>query len=81
VHQLTCSHVLCLHHQGEYIQHEEVKAAMGIKIAAVGLEHAIAGSPLLVCGKDDDIEDLKVSTCVWICVRVCGFCLSCNDLG
>lgn len=45
--------------KGDYIHHEIVKAAMGIKIAATGLEHAIAGSQLLVQNPRDDIEDLK----------------------
>lgn len=41
-----------------YVHNKEVKAAMGIKIAADGLDAAIAGSRLLVVGKDDDEEDL-----------------------
>lgn len=45
--------------KGEYLKHKTVKAAMGIKIVAPGLEHAIAGSNLLVCRPQDDIEDLK----------------------
>ena len=32
---------------------------MGIKIAAPGLEKALAGSRLLICDRDDDLEDLK----------------------
>ncbi|GMM53244.1 translation initiation factor eIF5B [Starmerella bacillaris] len=42
-----------------YIRHKEVKAALGVKISAPDLEHAIAGSRLLVVGPDDDEEDLK----------------------
>lgn len=45
--------------KGTYLQHKEIKAAMGIKIAAQGLEHAIAGTGLHVVGPDDDIEDIK----------------------
>lgn len=41
-----------------YVHNKEVKAAMGIKIAADGLDNAIAGSRLLVVGPDDDEEDL-----------------------
>jgi translation initiation factor 5B len=44
--------------QSQYVHHKEVKAALGIKIAAPGLEKAIAGSRLLVVGPDDDEEEL-----------------------
>lgn len=36
-----------------------MKAAQGIKIAAHGLENAVAGTQLLVVGPDDDVEVLK----------------------
>ncbi|KAG9127764.1 hypothetical protein FRC07_009889 [Ceratobasidium sp. 392] len=42
-----------------YVHHKEVKAALGVKISAPDLEKAIAGSRLLVCGPDDDEDDLK----------------------
>lgn len=42
-----------------YVHNKEVKAAMGIKIAANELEGAIAGSRLLVVGPEDDEEDLE----------------------
>lgn len=45
--------------KSEYIHLDEIKAAAGVKIAAAGLDDAIAGSPLLVVGKDDDVEALK----------------------
>mmetsp|Transcript_14002 Transcript_14002/g.27530 ORF Transcript_14002/g.27530 Transcript_14002/m.27530 type:complete len:868 (-) Transcript_14002:256-2859(-) len=45
--------------KAEYVHHKEIKAAMGVKITANGLEHAVAGTQLLVCGPKDDIEDLK----------------------
>ncbi|CAO3592993.1 unnamed protein product [Absidia cylindrospora] len=45
--------------KSQYVRHESIKAAMGIKISAPELEKAIAGSRLLVCGPDDDEEDLK----------------------
>lgn len=44
--------------KSEYIHHKEVKAALGVKIAANDLEKAVAGSRLLVVGEDDDEEDL-----------------------
>ncbi|KAK6525655.1 hypothetical protein TWF281_010708 [Arthrobotrys megalospora] len=45
--------------KGSYVHHKEVKAALGVKIAANDLENAIAGSRLLVVGPDDDEEDLE----------------------
>jgi translation initiation factor 5B len=45
--------------KGAYVHHKMVKAALGVKISAPDLEKAIAGSRLLVCGPDDDEEDLK----------------------
>lgn len=41
-----------------YVHHKEVKAALGVKISAPDLEHAVAGSRLLVVGPDEDEEDL-----------------------
>ena len=41
------------------MHHKEVKAALGVKIAAPELEKAIAGSRLLVVGPDDEEDDLK----------------------
>jgi translation initiation factor 5B len=45
--------------QGTYMPHREVKAAQGIKIAAQGLEHAIAGTALHVIGPNEDMEEAK----------------------
>ncbi|KAI8373210.1 uncharacterized protein BYT42DRAFT_579594 [Radiomyces spectabilis] len=45
--------------KSQYVHHKSVKAALGIKISAPDLEKAIAGSRLLVCGPDDDEDDLK----------------------
>ncbi|KAI9098362.1 hypothetical protein K1719_024987 [Acacia pycnantha] len=45
--------------KGTYLHHKEIKAAMGIKITAQGLEHAIAGTSLHVVEPDDDLESVK----------------------
>lgn len=45
--------------KSQYVHNKEVKAALGVKIAANDLEHAIAGSRLMVVGPDDDEEDLE----------------------
>ncbi|KAF2650416.1 hypothetical protein K491DRAFT_608806 [Lophiostoma macrostomum CBS 122681] len=55
---LTPAEMKELRVKSSYVHNKEVKAAMGIKIAADGLDSAIAGSRLLVVGKDDDEEDL-----------------------
>lgn len=41
-----------------YVHHKEVKAALGVKIAANDLDKAVAGSRLLLVGPDDDEEEL-----------------------
>lgn len=55
---LTPAEMKELRVKSQYVHNKEVKAAMGIKIAADGLDTAIAGSRLLVVGPDDDEEDL-----------------------
>jgi translation initiation factor 5B len=42
-----------------YVHNKEVKAALGVKISAQGLEGAIAGSRLMVVGPDDDESDIE----------------------
>ncbi|SCU80054.1 LAME_0B01442g1_1 [Lachancea meyersii CBS 8951] len=44
--------------KSEYVHHKEVKAALGVKIAANDLEKAVSGSRLLVVGPDDDEEEM-----------------------
>lgn len=58
---LTPPHMAELRIKSEYVHHKSVKAAMGVKISAQGLEHAIAGSQLLVYkqGRGPSLEDLK----------------------
>ena len=45
--------------KSEYIHHQELKGAIGIKIVATDIGRAIAGTPLLVVREGDDIEDVK----------------------
>ncbi|DAZ96994.1 TPA: hypothetical protein N0F65_011909 [Lagenidium giganteum] len=47
--------------KGEYLHHPTIKAAMGVKICANGLEKAVAGTQIYVVGPDDDEEELKDS--------------------
>ena len=55
---LTPAEMKELRVKSQYVHNKEVKAAMGIKISADGLDTAIAGSRLLVVGPNDDEEDL-----------------------
>jgi translation initiation factor 5B len=45
--------------KSNYIHHDRLKGAVGIKICAPGLENAVAGSPIMVYTEQDDLEDLK----------------------
>lgn len=45
--------------KSQYVHNKEVKAALGVKISAPGLEGAIAGSRLMVIGPDDDESDIE----------------------
>ena len=45
--------------KAEYIHHQKIKGAMGIKISAPGLENAIAGSELLRGNSPAEIEAAK----------------------
>lgn len=45
--------------KSQYVHNKEVKASLGVKIAANDLEQAIAGSRLMVVGPDDDEEDIE----------------------
>ncbi|KAF1811775.1 hypothetical protein P152DRAFT_459236 [Eremomyces bilateralis CBS 781.70] len=56
---LTPAEMKELRVKSQYVHNKEIKAAMGIKISADGLDSAIAGSRLLVVGEDDDEEDLE----------------------
>ena len=60
-----------------YQHHDVMPAAMGIKIAGQGLEHAVAGTSILVCDDDDDLEDLMAE--VQEGKRGCGWLVSWVD--
>ncbi|GBE60839.1 translation initiation factor [Babesia ovata] len=44
--------------KGEYQKHTSIKAAMGVKIVAQGLEETVAGTEMLLVEDDDDIDQL-----------------------
>lgn len=59
---LTPAEMKELRLKSQYVHNKTVKAALGIKIAANGLDHAIAGSRLLVVkdpNDEDEIEELE----------------------
>ncbi|GKY98785.1 hypothetical protein MPSEU_000834700 [Mayamaea pseudoterrestris] len=45
--------------KSEYIHHKEVKGALGVKVIGNHLEKVMAGTPVMVIGKDDEEEDIK----------------------
>jgi len=47
--------------KGQMLDHKEIKAAMGVRVVAPGLEHAVAGTQLFVVGPEDDEEELKAT--------------------
>eukprot|EP00798_Chlamydomonas_sp_ICE-L_P031196 gene31196-6343_t len=47
--------------KGQMQDHKEIRAAMGVRVVAPGLEQAVAGTSLFVIGPEDDEEELKDS--------------------
>ncbi|KAL7542355.1 hypothetical protein ACHAXR_011705 [Thalassiosira sp. AJA248-18] len=45
--------------KSEYIHHKEIKGALGVKVIGNGLEKVMAGTPVMVVGPDDEVEDIK----------------------
>ena len=46
--------------KGEYINHREIRAAMGVRVVAHGLENAVAGTSVLKRHPGDDLEQLQL---------------------
>lgn len=44
--------------KGNYVNHNEIRAAQGIKIAAHELKKPVPGATLCVVGPDDDLQDV-----------------------
>lgn len=44
----------------EYLHHNEMHAANGVKIAAIGLDEAVAGTPLFVCKNQEEVEEAMI---------------------
>ena len=44
----------------EYIHHKEIWGANGVKVAANGLDSAVAGTPLIVANTEDELEEAKI---------------------
>lgn len=51
---------MCSPFQNQYEKHKEVVAAQGVKILGKDLEKTLAGLPLLVAYKEDEVPVLKV---------------------
>jgi len=45
--------------KSEYIHHKEVKGALVVKIIGKHLEKVMIGTPMLICGPEDEEEDIK----------------------
>ncbi len=61
---LFVTHLLCfsaLWIQNQYEKHKEVSTAQGVKILGKDLEKTLAGLPLLVAHKEDEIPVLRVT--------------------
>ena len=47
--------------KGQMMDHKEIRAAMGVRIVAPGLEQAVAGTSMFVIRPEDDEEELKAT--------------------
>lgn len=71
--KVKCTYYLCasmfrvfFYLQNAYVTHKLVPAAQGVKITGKDLEKALAGFPLFVAEKQDEVEVLKVRRQVFI---------------
>lgn len=61
----ACNWFLCVCSlQSQYEKHKEVSTSQGVKILGKDLEKTLAGLPLLVAHKEDEIPVLRVSHCL-----------------
>lgn len=51
--------------KNQYINHKELLAAQGVKIAAKDLEKALAGIPMFVAQQPDEVDYWRVSRTVF----------------
>lgn len=65
--------------QSNWEHHKEVKAAQGVKIIAKELEKSLAGLPMYVAKRDDEVEYYKVQRKLFG-FNVIGFRFSKNDI-
>jgi translation initiation factor 5B len=59
--------------KGQLVDWKEVRAAMGVKIVAPGLESAVAGTSMFVISPEDDEEELKDAVMEDMAVRRWGY--------
>ena len=45
--------------KSEYIHHKQIKGALGVKVIGNGLDKVMAGTPVMVVGPEDEVEDIK----------------------
>lgn len=51
----------CFYVQSQYEKHKEVSTSQGVKILGKDLEKTLAGLPLLVAHREDEIPVLRVT--------------------
>lgn len=54
-----CPNTVLYQVKSEYVHHKAISGAIGVKLCATGIEKAVAGTPIMVVGPEDDEEDIK----------------------